>query len=62
MKALGDAVDDVNRGLSVVERIRRFVVAAQPFTIDNEQMTPTMKIRRHVIAEKYGAMLDALYE
>ena len=62
LKALGDAVDDVNRGLSVVERIRRFVVAAQPFTIDNEQMTPTMKIRRHVIAEKYGAMLDALYE
>src|SRR5512132_2902895 len=62
LKALGDAVDEVNRGLSVVERIRRFVVAAQPFTIDNEQMTPTMKIRRHVIAKKYGPMLDALYE
>src|SRR5512132_280938 len=62
LKALCDTVDDVNRGLSVVERIRRFVVAAQPFTIDNEQMTPTMKIRRHVIAKKYGPMLDALYE
>jgi long-chain acyl-CoA synthetase len=62
LKALGDAADDANRSLSVVERIRRFVVAAEPFTIDNEQMTPTMKIRRHVIAKKYGAMLDALYE
>jgi long-chain acyl-CoA synthetase len=61
-KALGEVVDDVNRGLSVVERIRRFAVAAQPFTIDNEQMTPTMKIRRHVIAREYGPMLDALYE
>ena len=62
LRALGDAVDNVNRGLATVERIRRFVVATEPFTIDNEQMTPTMKIRRHVIAGKYGSMLDALYE
>jgi long-chain acyl-CoA synthetase len=62
LKALGGAVDDVNRSLSVVERIRRFAVAAEPFTIDNEQMTPTMKIRRHVIAKVYGPALDALYE
>ena len=62
LRALGVAVDDVNRGLSVVEKVRRFAVAAEPFSIDNEQMTPTMKIRRHVIAEKYGPMLDALYE
>jgi long-chain acyl-CoA synthetase len=62
LKALRGAVDDVNRSLSVVERIRRFAVATEPFTIENEQMTPTMKIRRHVIAEKYGALLDALYE
>jgi long-chain acyl-CoA synthetase len=62
LKALRGAVDDVNRSLSVVERIRRFAVATEPFTIENEQMTPTMKIRRHVIAGKYGALLDALYE
>jgi long-chain acyl-CoA synthetase len=62
LKALGGAVDDVNRSLSVFERIRRFVVTAEPFSIDNGQMTPTMKIRRHVIAGKYGPMLEALYE
>jgi long-chain acyl-CoA synthetase len=62
LKALRGAVDDVNRSLSVVERIRRFAVATEPFTIENGQMTPTMKIRRHVIAENYGALLDALYE
>jgi long-chain acyl-CoA synthetase len=62
LRALGVAVDHVNRGLSVVERVRRFAVATEPFSIDNEQMTPTMKIRRHVIAKKYGPMLDALYE
>ncbi len=62
LEALGTAVDDVNRSLSIVERIRRFAVAPEPFTIENEQMTPTLKIRRHVIASIYGPTLEALYE
>ena len=61
-KALAKAVDEVNRSLSGIEKIRRFVIAGEGFTIDNEQMTPTLKIRRHVIAQRYGAKLDALYE
>jgi long-chain acyl-CoA synthetase len=55
------AVDRVNADLSVIERVRRFVVADQPFTIENEQLTPSMKIRRHVIGEVYGQELSALY-
>ena len=55
------AVDRVNADLSVIERIRRFAVADEPFTIDNEQLTPSMKIRRHVISKVYGERLDALY-
>jgi long-chain acyl-CoA synthetase len=43
------------------ERVRRFVVAEEAFTIANGQMTPTLKIKRHVIREAYGAALDALY-
>lgn len=61
VKAIDDAVDRVNSKLSVVERIRRFVLASEAFSIENGMMTPSMKIRRHVIKEKYGAMLDALY-
>ncbi|HVC53747.1 MAG TPA: long-chain fatty acid--CoA ligase [Stellaceae bacterium] len=61
-KAIGDAVARVNRTLSGGERIRRFVIAAEPFTIANGQMTPTLKVRRHAIREVYGAALDALYE
>jgi long-chain acyl-CoA synthetase len=41
--------------------VRRFTLADAPFTVDNELMTPTMKIRRHLIREKYGAALEALY-
>jgi long-chain acyl-CoA synthetase len=56
------AVDRVNAELSVIERIRRFIVADGPFTIENEQLTPSMKIRRHVISKVYGDRLDALYK
>ena len=55
------AVDRVNADLSVIERVRRFIVADAPFSIDNEQLTPSMKIRRHVIGKVYGERLDALY-
>jgi long-chain acyl-CoA synthetase len=58
---LGRAVDRVNADLSVIERIRRFIVADEPFTIENEQLTPSMKIRRHVIKQAYGGRLDQLY-
>jgi long-chain acyl-CoA synthetase len=51
----------VNKDLSVTERIRRFVLADEPFTIENEQLTPSLKIRRHVIRKVYGERLDALY-
>ena len=59
--ALGAAVERVNRDLSVIERVRRFIIADGPFTIENEQMTPSMKIRRHVLKQVYGERLDALY-
>jgi long-chain acyl-CoA synthetase len=55
------AVDRVNTDLSVIEKVRRFVVADEPFTIENEQLTPSMKIRRHVISKSYGDRLAALY-
>ncbi|WP_114227368.1 MULTISPECIES: AMP-dependent synthetase/ligase [Sphingomonas] len=59
--ALQKAVDRVNADLSVVEKVRRFVVADDAFTVDNEMLTPSMKIRRHVIRAHYGERLDALY-
>ena len=56
------AVDRVNADLSVIERTRRFILADEPFTIDNEQMTPSMKIRRHVIGKVYGERLEGLFK
>jgi long-chain acyl-CoA synthetase len=61
-RTMGAVVARVNRVLSPVERVRRFVIATEPFTIANGQMTPTLKIKRHVIGEVYGDALDALYD
>ena len=59
--AISHAVDRVNAGLSVIEKVRRFTLTDESFTIDNGMMTPTLKIRRHAIMEKYGDRLIALY-
>jgi long-chain acyl-CoA synthetase len=51
----------VNQQVNQMERVRRFTIAAEPFSVDNEMLTPTLKIRRHKIREAYGEALDALY-
>jgi long-chain acyl-CoA synthetase len=61
-KSLSKAVDRVNADLSVIERVRRFVIADEPFSVENEMLTPSMKIRRHVIGANYGERLDALFK
>lgn len=58
---IGAAVERVNRDLSVIERVRKFILADEAFTIENEQLTPSMKIRRHVLKAVYADRLDALY-
>mgnify|MGYP006440761329 FL=1 len=59
--ALDEAVARVNRRLSGIERVRRFRIAREPFSIENEQMTPTLKVRRHMLCAAYGDALDNLY-
>lgn len=57
-----NAIDRVNAELSVIEKVRRFAFTDEPFSIENEQMTPSLKIRRHKVREQYEPRLDALYK
>lgn len=41
--------------------VDRVILSHEPFTIENEQLTPSLKIRRHKIKEIYGDRLDGLY-
>ncbi|UVO49881.1 long-chain fatty acid--CoA ligase [Sphingomonas sp. SUN019] len=60
--AISAAVERTNKDLSVIERVRRFILADAPFGIENEQLTPSLKIRRHVLKQVYGERLDGLYK
>jgi long-chain acyl-CoA synthetase len=60
--ALDAVVQRVNATLSPSERVRRFIVAREPFSVANELMTPTLKVKRHKVREVYGSRLDALYK
>ncbi len=59
--AVRAAIDRVNGQLSVIEKVRKYAFADEAFTIENEQMTPSMKIRRHVLKEVYADRISALY-
>jgi long-chain acyl-CoA synthetase len=55
------AVDEVNSTLSRAESIRKFVTIGRELSLDHSELTPTHKVRRSAVLEKYSAQLDALY-
>lgn len=61
LAAVQAVVDKVNEGLSQVEKIKKWTVLPRDFTQDAEEITPTMKIRRKTINEKYGDQIERMY-
>jgi long-chain acyl-CoA synthetase len=61
-KALGPVIDRVNANLSPIEKIRRYTLLPEGFTIDNGMLTPSLKIKRHKIRERWGRSIARLYE
>ena len=59
--ALQNAVDRANSRLSQIEKVRRFVIADEPFSTENGQMTPTLKAKRHIIRAVYEDKITKLY-
>ncbi|ORB40335.1 AMP-dependent synthetase/ligase [Mycobacterium persicum] len=58
---LAAAVREGNAKLSRVEQIKRFVIVGTPWEPGGDELTPTMKLKRRPIAEKYSAEIDKLY-
>ena len=61
-KNVAIAVKTANENLSQIEKIRRYIIINEPFSTDNGMLTPTMKLRRHMINEVYGEQLNSLYK
>ncbi|MFD2204153.1 AMP-dependent synthetase/ligase [Kiloniella antarctica] len=59
--SLAKAIDQVNKQFSPLEKVRKFIIAKEAFSIENKMMTPTLKVRRHKVLEIYKEQLDALY-
>jgi len=55
------AVDEANGKLSRVEQIKRWKLLAQEWTPDSGELTPTMKLKRKVVHERYGSDVEELY-
>jgi long-chain acyl-CoA synthetase len=59
--AIQAQIDQVNESLARVEQVKRFAVLPRPFAVDTGELTPTLKLKRKVVAEKYASEIDALY-
>tara|TARA_A100001011_G_scaffold399860_1_gene510628 strand:- start:5839 stop:7518 length:1680 start_codon:yes stop_codon:yes gene_type:complete len=54
-------IENLNKNLSIIEKIKKFKLIDEEFTIDNGLMTPTLKLKRKKIIEKYKQDLENLY-
>jgi long-chain acyl-CoA synthetase len=55
------AVKEANQAVSHAEAIRKFSILPVDFTEDTGELTPTMKVKRNVVAEKFASEIEALY-
>ncbi|HEX3834186.1 MAG TPA: long-chain fatty acid--CoA ligase [Solirubrobacteraceae bacterium] len=56
-----DELDRVNGNYASVEQIKKFAILKRELSIEDGELTPTLKVKRAVINEKYAALLDSLY-
>ena len=56
------AVDDANRAVSRAEAIKKFMILDEEFTEAGGQLTPTMKVRRNVVMDRYATQIATLYD
>jgi long-chain acyl-CoA synthetase len=61
-KLVNENIDALQKDLANFERVRKFALLAKPFTIEEGEMTPSLKIRRKVVEERYASLIEKLYQ
>ena len=54
-------INEINDNLTQPEKIKKFQIIDEPFSIENNLMTPTMKVRRHEVEKKYSEVINQLF-
>src|SRR5207248_8261078 len=60
--AVQEGVDKANERMARVEGIKKFTIVPGDWAPGGDELTPTMKLKRRPIAEKYGPTIEAMYE
>ncbi|HEX9615558.1 MAG TPA: long-chain fatty acid--CoA ligase, partial [Bacteroidota bacterium] len=55
-------IDQIQKDLPAFERVRRYELLRQPLSVENGEITPTMKVKRKVVEEKFAAVIERMYE
>ena len=58
--AVQEAIDDANKAVSRAESIRDFRILPEDFEV-GEELTPTLKVKRNVVGERYASVIDEIY-
>ncbi len=61
IKRMKDVISKINNNLSVIEQVRKFILIDEEFSIENDMMTPTMKVKRFKVKKIFGDQLENLY-
>lgn len=56
-----EQIERINKGLARYETIKRFLILPRDFTVENDEMTPSQKLRRRIILSRYAREIDELY-
>lgn len=61
LKLVEGTIQGTQKDLANFEKVRRFTLLEQPFTIENGEMTPSLKIRRKAVEERYQDLIESMY-
>lgn len=60
-KYITDAISEVNKTLNPPSRIQRFSILPADFSVETDELTPTLKLKRGVVEKKWASLIDSLY-
>ncbi len=61
-KKIEEEIEDLTKELAQYEKIKKFALLKRDFEIEKGELTPTLKVKRNVVSEKYKMLIDSLYE